>query len=54
MCGVVSGHFYIPKLAGPTSQNTFYCTNNLALSDRISLKKFKSGVYKQLGANINK
>ena len=39
MYEVVSGHFYLRKWAGPTSENTFYSTKNFALSDRIGLKK---------------
>ena len=44
MCEVVSWHFYIPKGAGPTSENTFCSTKNLALSDRIGFKKIQDGV----------
>ena len=47
MCEVVSLHFYLPKWAGPTSENTFYSTKNLALSDRTGLKKIQDGVFEQ-------
>ena len=42
---VVSGHISIPKWGGPTSENTFYSTKNLATSDRISLNKIQNGVF---------
>ena len=35
---VVPGHFYLHKWEGSISENTFYSTKNLALSDRIFLK----------------
>ena len=44
MYEVVSGHFYLPKWAGPTLENTFYST--LALSDKIGIKK-QDGVLEQ-------
>ena len=47
MYEVVSGHFYIPKWAGLTSENTFYSTKKLALSDRIGFKKIKVGIFEQ-------
>ena len=54
MYDVVSGHFYLPKWLGPTSENTFYSIKNLALSDRIGFKKIQDGVFEQVGANIDK
>ena len=47
MCEVVSGIFYIPKWAAPTLESTFYTIKNLALSDRIGLKKIKDGVFEK-------
>ena len=44
---VVSGHFYIPKWAGSTSENTFYDTKYLAISDWIGFKKINDGVFEQ-------
>ena len=40
---------YLPKLGGPTSETIFYCTQNMALSDRIGLKKIQNGVFEQFG-----
>ena len=51
---VVSGHFYLQKLAGPTSENTFYSTKNRALSDRIGFKKIQDVFFEQIEANIFK
>ena len=45
---VVSGYFYLPKWAGPTSENTFYSTKKIFLSDRIGFKKIQDGVFEQL------
>ena len=49
MYEVVLGHFYLPKWAGPTSENAFYSTKNLVLSDKIGFKKIKGAVCEQLG-----
>ena len=45
---VVSGHFCLSKWAGPTSENTFYSTKNLSLSDRTGFKKIKNCFFEQL------
>ena len=38
----VAGHFYLPKWAGPTVENTFCSTKNPARSEKKKkLKKFK-------------
>ena len=50
MYEVVSGHFYLPKWAGPTSENTFYSTKNVNLSERIGFKKIQDGIFVQFEA----
>ena len=45
MYEVVSGNFYLPKCAGPNSENTFYSAKHLALSDKIGLKKIQDVVF---------
>ena len=47
MYEVVSMHFYLHKWAGLTAENTFYSTQNLAVSDTIGFKKIKDGVFEQ-------
>ena len=54
MYEVVSGHFYLPKWAGPTSDNTFHSTKNLAIYDMIGLKKSKMVFLSNSRANIYK
>ena len=46
---VLSGYFYLPKWAGPTSENTFYSTKYHALSDGIVFTKITDGVFEQFG-----
>ena len=45
MYEAVSGRFFRPKWAGPTSENTFYSTEILALSDKIGFKKNPTWVF---------
>ena len=45
----VSGHFYLPKWAGPTVENTFYSPKKLAHFDRTGLQKIQDGVCEQKG-----
>ena len=40
-------HFYLLKWAGPTLENTYNGTKNIALSDRIGFKKIQDGVFVQ-------
>ena len=48
MYEVVSGHFYLPKWAGATSENTLSSTKNLALSDKMGFKKIQDDVFEQI------
>ena len=47
MYEVVSGNFYLPKLAGPPSENTFYSAKTLPLSDKIGSKIIQCGFFEQ-------
>ena len=45
---VVPWHFYLPMLAA-TSENKFYITKNIALSDRRGFKNIQDSTFEQFG-----
>ena len=52
MCEFVSGPFYLPKLVGPTVENTFCSSKKLAVSERICFQKIQDGIFEQLGGKF--